>query len=230
MAERFVFGFVVDVDALWDLVGSGLDANELLADVDREFVEMFDDEFDAETSLRSCVQEVLGGVLDESHAYPYARVVEPLLTVVAEPLGMIHMACTYYLPNDSFGRWNPVLATLGLSRLTATWASANCAFPWPRGRRLTRGWPCVTELAPPILAELAAELTSDWRVRLTAVADSALADGGDSDLAAETRTELKDGLEQVAAWVERARTRGTSRRRCVAPDGNSLVLVMDGGQ
>jgi hypothetical protein len=35
---------------------------------------------------------VPAGELDQDHAYPYARLVEPLLTVVAEPLGMIHMA------------------------------------------------------------------------------------------------------------------------------------------
>jgi len=230
VTERFVFGFVVSVDALWDLVGSGLDAQDLLADVDREFVDMFEDEFESTLSLVSCAQEVLSGDLDENHAYPYARVVEPLLTVVAEPLGMIHMADTYYLPNDSFGRWNPVLATLGLGRLAATWATANCAFPWPRGRTPTRDWPCVTEISPPTLAEIAAETTGEWRLRLTTVADSLLADGAHPGRANETRMELEAGLEQVAAWVERGRTQWTSPRRCVAAGGNSLVLVMDGGQ
>jgi hypothetical protein len=230
MTERFVFGFVASVGALWDLVGSGLDASELLADVDREFVDMFDDEFESGISLTSCAQEVLTGDLDENHAYPYARVVEPMLTVVAEPLGMIHMADTYYLPNDSFGRWNPVLATLGLGRLAATWATANCAFPWPPGRTPPHDWPCITELSPPTLAEIAADFTGDWRARMATVDDSVLADGADPELATGTRTELNDGLEQVATWVERGRTRWTSQRRCVAADGNSLILVMDGGQ
>jgi len=230
MTERFVFGFVASVDSLWDLVGSGLDASELLTDVDREFVDMFDDEFGAGVSLTSCAQEVLAGELDENHAYPYARVVEPILTVVAEPVGMIHMAHTYYLPNDSFGRWNPVLATLGLDRLAELWAAANCAFPWPRGRTPPRDWPCVTELSPPMLAEIAAELAGGWRATLTTVADSVLADGDGPDRAGHTRAEMNDGLEHLATWVERARTRSTARRRCVGPDGNSLLLVMDGGQ
>lgn len=228
MAERFVFGFVVSADALWNLVGSRLDAGEVLAGVDSEFVEMFDDEFEAQISLTGCAAEVLGGSLDEEHAYPYARLVEPLLTVVAEPLGTIQVAETYYLPNDSFGRWNPVLATLGLTRLASLWGTGNCAFPWPRDRTPTWDWPCVTELSPTALAEISAELAGDWPARLTTVTDSVLA--ADPAAAAESRSELSEGLGQLAAWAERATGAWASQRRCVAATGNSLVLVTDGSQ
>jgi hypothetical protein len=224
VAERFVYGFVVSVDALQGLVGSQLDGGTLLADVSDEFIEMFDDEFDSSLTLVSCANEVLAGDLVEDHAYPYARVVEPLLTVVAEPLGMIHMALTYYLPNDSFGRWNPVLDALGLNRLAALWGVGNVAFPWPRGRTPLQDWPCITELAPTALAELA----GDWRVRLAALPSSLLAE--DPDLAADARAELHDGLDELARWVELAAGPWSSQRRCVAPSGNSLILVMDGGQ
>ena len=134
MAERFVFGFAVSVDALEGLVGSRLDADELLATVSNEFVDMFDDEFSSEITLTRCMRNVLAGHLDENLAYPYARLVEPILTVVAEPLGMIHMAHTYYLPNESFGRWNRRWA-LGFGRLAALWGTASCAFPWRVGAR-----------------------------------------------------------------------------------------------
>jgi hypothetical protein len=227
MAERFVFGFVASSNALPDLVGSRLDAGELLAGVSAEFVEMFDDEFRGRLSLTDCAAEVLAGDLNEEHAYPYARLVEPLLTVVAEPLGMIHMALTYYLPNDSFGRWNPVLSAVGLSRLASLWGTAN-AFPWPGGR--TPHWPCVTRLSPTSLAEVTAELAGDWRARLNLVPDSLLSEGADPGLAAETRAELTGGLAVLAEWVERAAAPWTSQRRGVSPVDNSLILVMDGSQ
>jgi hypothetical protein len=228
VAERFVFGFVVSVDALERLVGSQLDADELLATVSSEFVDMFDDEFESEISLNRCVRDVLAGNLDEDLAYPYARLVEPVLTVVAEPLGMIHMALTYYLPNDSFGRWNPVLEALGLGRLAALWGTANCAFPWPRGRTPVKDWPRVTEISPPALNEISPELASDWRTRLAALPDSVVAD--DADAATSARTELGEGLSQLAGWVQRATGPWVSERRCVESTGNSLILVMDGGQ
>jgi hypothetical protein len=150
--ERFVYGFVVSTDALWDLVGSGLDASELLRGVDNEFIDMFEDEFESEPGLTRYAEDVLSGRLDPDRAYPYTRLVEPILTMVAEPLGMIHMAYTCYLPNDSFGRWNPVLAAIGLPRLAAAWAEPNCPFPWPRGSKARSDWPCVTELAAGELA------------------------------------------------------------------------------
>ena len=229
MTERFVYGFAVSLDRLWDLVGSGLDADELLATVDREFIDMFADEFAPPISLNGCARDVLTGRLVEDRAYPYARLVEPVLTLVAEPLGMIHMAYTYYLPNDAFGRWNPVLETLGLRRLAALWATRNCAFPWPRGRSPVVDWPCVTELAPAALVDVGAELARDWRTGLGMLADTALTDGG-QDVAAGARGELGGGLHQLTDWVERAAAPWTSDRRCVGPTGNSLVLVMDGGQ
>ena len=228
--ERFVYGFVVSTDALWDLVGSGLDASELLRGVDNEFIDMFEDEFESEPGLTRYAEDVLGGRLDPDRAYPYTRLVEPILTMVAEPLGMIHMAYTCYLPNDSFGRWNPVLAAIGLPRLAAAWAEPNCPFPWPRGSKARSDWPCVTELAAGELATVAAELDAGWRDALAALPDSTLADDADPREAAGARTELAEDLAELTTWVDQARAPWSSRRRCVAADGNSLVLVMDGGQ
>lgn len=146
------------------------------------------------------------------------------------PLGMIHLAETYYLPNDSFGRWNPALAASGLDRLAALWGTGNCAFPWPRGGTPTPDWPCITELPPPALAEISAELAGDWPTRLATVADSVLAEDADAVVATQSRGELSEGLGRLAAWVERATGPWASQRRCVAATGNSLVLVMDGSQ
>ena len=39
-----------------------------------------------------------------------------------------------------------------------------------------------------------------------------------------------DDLDELTSWVDQARAPWSSRRRCVAADGNSLILVMDGGQ
>jgi hypothetical protein len=226
--ERFVYGFVVATDALWTLVGSGLDAQDLLRDVDNEFIDMFDDEFDSAPGHYAA--DIFAGRLDPQRAYPYTRLVEPILTMVAEPLGMIHMANTCYLPNDSFGRWNPVLAAIGLPRLAAVWASLNCPFPWPRGTTPRRDWPCVTELAPDDLTAVTIELEAGWRGALAALPDATVADGADPELAAATRAELTDDLDELTSWVDQARAPWSSRRRCVAADGNSLILVMDGGQ
>jgi hypothetical protein len=53
-------------DTLAGLVGSRLDASELLAGVSAEFVEMFDDGFDGRTSLTNCAAEVLAGDLEST--------------------------------------------------------------------------------------------------------------------------------------------------------------------
>jgi len=216
MAERFVYGFVVADDALQALVGSGLDPDEVLHGVSDEYVEMFNDEFGGRLSLIDCADDVLSGQLEDGQAYPYARVVEPILSVVGEPLGMIHMALTYYLENDSFGRWNPVLEEIGLSRTSALWAAANCSFPWPKGSKPRCDWPCVTMLRPEDLATVSGELASGWRGRLR--------------LDEDTRDELSAGLVQLRGWVREASSPWASSRRCVAATGNSLVLVMGGGQ
>jgi hypothetical protein len=227
MAERFVFGFVVSVDRLWELVGSRLDPGDVLDGVSDEFIDMFEDEYKS-LSLHGCAAEVLDDRLDAEHAYPYARLVEPLLTTVAEPVGMIHMADTYYLPNDSFGRWNPVLHDLGLARLASLWGVGNCGFPWSRDATPRRDWPCITELPAPQLPALSAELAGDWRPRLAGLPDSVLAE--DSSAVAPSRTELEAGLDDLSDWIVRAMDLRTSPRRCVARTGNSLILVTDGGQ
>jgi hypothetical protein len=235
VAERNVHGFVVSPDRLRRLVGSGLDAEALMTGVSDRFVAMFDEQFDGQLGLVDCVAEVLHGRLEEIHAYAYARVVEPLLTMVAEPMvterrGQIFMIDTYSLPNDDFGCWNPVLQALGLDHLAALWALDNCAFPWPPHSPVTAGWPCITALAVPDLTRIRGELDSDWRPRLAALPDDILADDGDQDEAQDSRDELTDGLNKLQKWVQRALRPADSPRRCVDPTGNTLVLVMDGSQ
>jgi hypothetical protein len=225
VAERFVYGFAVSTDALWRLVGSGLDADEVLGDVDEEFLDMFDEEFDAEPGRFA--RDVLAGDLDPELAYPYTRLVEPLLNGVGESVGEIHLADTYYLPNESFGRWNPVLAAVGLPVLARVWAAPNCAFPWPRGSAPPGDWPCVTEVSPAELATVAAELRGDWRSALAGLPDDLLTD---STPAEYVRAELAEGLDELADWVTRTVAPWESAQRCVARSGNSLILVMDGSQ
>src|SRR5262245_39076220 len=197
MTERFVYGFVASTEALFGLVGSGLDTDEVLGEVPDEFVEMFDDEFDGEISVQQCVTEFLAGRLDPERTYPYARAVEPLLMAVAEPVGTFQMLETYYLANDSFGRWNPVLKRIGLPRLGKLWAAPNLTFPWPDASTERSDWPCITEFGPAALAEVETELTADWRGALAELPDDVLVEDDGPVRAQFAREELAESLEAL---------------------------------
>jgi hypothetical protein len=234
VSERVVNGFVVSPVGLWKLVGSGADPEELVAGVGNEYgdFENFDEELSDEgyeVTMVDCARHVVTGELDPELSYPYARLVEPLLTAVAEPMGAyIQLAATYYLPNDSFKRWPPVLEPIGLPALAAAWGQPNFTFPWPPDAQPAEDWPTVTEISAATLPVIAAELAGDWRTCLAALPDDVLAAADRLDWAADARQELDDGLTRLANWVTRAAGPWESTRRGVAATGNSLILIMDG--
>lgn len=220
MAERYVRGYAVPHQGLSSLVGTRkLTGAECLARVDPDIVEEVSMTLDLdEGELRELLDEIFGGQLDRECAYEYLRMLELVLAARGFALdGEIDVVMTYYLPNDSFGRWNPVLRELGLTRLAALWAEPNLPFPWEKPSGVD--WPAVTGLAPDELNRLGAELGGDWRAALKALDPLKLVEPGrDADLP-DVRDELTRGLERLADWVVAACSRRTG-----------LVLWMDGDQ
>jgi hypothetical protein len=118
--------------------------------------------------ITEALTDILGGTLEPSKAYGYARATELVLDRVAQPLAdctyetrtlrlrerepreirvltaaarasILWVQLTYSLPNDSFGRWNPVLVQLGCRRWRGFGRNPTCRFRGrpPSARRIT---------------------------------------------------------------------------------------------
>lgn len=223
MADRFVNGYTVSNGALSGLVGShSVSGAGLLAEVDADLVEEITMTLDLEEQdLAALLDAIVRGDLDPEQAYEYARALEIILNARARRLDpSIEVLLTYYLPNDSFGRWNPVLSALGLTALARAWALPNLHFPWraAAGRKPV-DWPTATGLTPVELTGLRDELAaSAWRDALRAL-DGAYLSDRDPAFADDAREELALGLETLSAWIDVALSRN-----------EGLVLWMDGDQ
>lgn len=228
MSERFVLGFTLAPGALDALVGSRRPLRAVLSKAPRAVRQGIEEQFEydsgGELTPAAIVQEILSGELDREHAYEYARVVELLASAVGKPLGTIEVVLSYSLPNDSAGRWNPVLKQLGLPALAKAWAAPNLRFPWAKRvrekglKRVLPDWPFRTVLDTKALSTLSRELASPWRARLDALGAKWLVDRHDEWLE-ELRAELGAGLATLARWVKAAR----GKRQ-------ELLLIMDGDQ
>jgi hypothetical protein len=233
MAERFVRGYVVSSELLKGLVGSGFPVKGSLTrrSESREEIEETLDGDGWVISIEQALGHLSSGKLDPDLAYVYRRVTELLLVAFAQRLpGEIDLALTYYLPNDSFGRWNPVLKAMGCSRTARHWAADNFPFPWRRRPRgVDTDWPALTLIRSGELEALAAELAAPPR----SVADELLRpdlDGSTEELVVEARTELERGLRRLQSWIARAAAPQAKARPALAPSGNDLLLWMDGDQ
>ncbi len=227
MAERFVRGYAVSIERLFEYVGSDRSTGTLLGVLDQDIIEEVAETLETDTlGLEALLQEILSRRLNADSAYGYLRVAELVLTHLAPPLEPdINIIDTHYLPNDSRGRWNPVLEALGLPKLAARWGSSDFTFPWrrrPKGwRRSAEGdddaWPSVTLVAPSQLTALRAELDTDWEKRLTSLPGEHLAKKKDP-YGDDRREELRQGLGTLRDWLDE----GLEGRDL------SLVLWMDG--
>lgn len=220
MAERFVNGYAVSHGALSSMVGTATARGaDLLAEVDAYLVEEVSMTLGVDQeALAELLDEIFQGDLVSDHAYQYLRALEIILnarTVRLEP--DIEMVVTYYLPNDSDGRWNPVLRQLGLTELAESWAEPRLQFPWSNSERPSPvAWPLVTGLTPSDLCLIKGELATGWRNALGALDACFLTERGHA-AAAAARNELTTGLEILTAWVNQA-----------AAKSQGLVLWMDG--
>ncbi|MET7426743.1 hypothetical protein [Dactylosporangium sp. NPDC005555] len=221
MSERHVIGFLVSTELLWDLVGSGLAPGDLLDDAAGEVAEL---DFHLARSwpgmtAERLARDVFAGQLDEANAGDVVRLLAPLLDAVAFP---VYGEQALWIQETMALDWPPALKALGLPTLAAHWEQGNIAWPWPRGTSPRSSWPVVTELPPVVLEAVRAEFAaSGWRSALEDLPYDAL----EVDDPEDVREELAENLEQLAAWLLVTPEPG---RRCVAPDGNSLVLIMDG--
>jgi hypothetical protein len=225
MAERFVYGFRIQPDKFHGIVKSGVPASEVIGSlIVDETDELLEEACpDEPITTEEAIAAITSGALDEEHAYEYRRVTEVIAESIGERFGdEIDMITTYYLPNDSSGRWNPVLEKLGLNLLAAQWGETNTAFPWSDGEQNpTRvDWPTLTLLSADQVFALATELDevldSDAIARLPA---DVLHEYGKEEEAASAREELGTGLQKLRSWCAQA----------LAKDWG-LLLIMDGSQ
>ncbi len=242
VSERFVRGWKVSLAKLDALVGS----NSLTATY------VFDSKANAACRMDllmtlgegkkaagkkvalAALAEVLSGKLDADHAYDYARVTELLLNHATRPLGdaedaQILLQLSYYVPNDSHGRWNPLFEACDLLKLSEAWAASNFRFPWtgantPDAEK--RPWPIWTVFEPSALAGLQAELKSVTEAKRRALPDSSLA--RDPRWAEGCRRELGAGLGRLRGWVDAAQSNEPDDRLAWTRRDNALVLLMDG--
>lgn len=242
MSDRFVRGWKASPAKLLKLVGTKvLTAKAVLAskanksckqDIFMTLGQGYDAEEIAEGKelATTALTNLLEGRLDKSDEY--GRVLELILNHAARPLAGsertdIHLGHTYHVPNDDFGRWNPLLKALKLKTLAKVWASDNYPFPKAKGKS-DSDWPVWTVLDPATLKLVAAELKPLTRKSLEVIPAEILAD--EAELAGETRDELWRGLSRLRTWIatvqkpERSETLGTAKT------GNSLILTMDGDQ
>ncbi|MCL2777198.1 MAG: hypothetical protein FWD73_04275 [Polyangiaceae bacterium] len=238
MAERFVRGWKVAPDRLQGLVGSKqLAAVEVLKSeananyLNDVFMTLGDDKAEGKKVVKNALEAIFKGPLELEQAYEYARVTELLLNHAARPCGdEILMQLTYYMPNDAFGRWNPVLKILGLPVLAGLWGETNLTFPWPGGTSDV-DWPAWTLLQGASLEAIEAELKPITREHLNALSDAALVDEEGANWGAnDCRDELWAGLEQLRSWVTEVRCDEAKDGLAFAKQGNSLLLLMDGSQ
>ncbi|MBK6696510.1 MAG: hypothetical protein IPG50_30610 [Myxococcales bacterium] len=254
MSERFVRGWKLSVAKLAGLIGTGAptaaevlrsEANakcldDVLASLGRGH------QADGAAKATQALEDIFRGVPAKERAADYARVTELCLNHLGEPLAVAYetewreptdqivLQVTYDLPNDTHGRWNPVLEACGLTKLAATWAQPNLDFPWASGQAPERGrwpWPVWTVVGASMLGELEAELGGLSRATVDALPDECLADPVSAEWAASCREELWLGLDRLRAWVVSARAATLEPTGlAVLPSANDLVLLMDGDQ
>jgi hypothetical protein len=223
MSERFVRGWKGSAKELRALVGAkSLDARTVLKSKAnsrcREDVVMTlgdGDEDEGREIAERALTEIFEGRLRPKGAYEYGRVTELVLNHTATLLGPeILLQLTYHVPNDTPGRWNPMLKKLALPKLAKLWAATNLGFPWAKSKL---GWPTWTVFDEAASSAILAELKSITKKSLAALPDVLLADDSAADEAAECRAELWVGLKTLRSWLMKAR-------------GSSLILSMDGDQ
>ena len=120
MSERFVRAWVVDEVDLDRLRANGnVGASDVLGSVaNAKCLEDVTASF-GKHSPGVIVSELLAGPLDAARVTHYRRAMELLLNHIAQPLAVTYvddwreptdqilLQCTYMVPNDSHGRWNP---------------------------------------------------------------------------------------------------------------------------
>lgn len=251
MSERFVRGWKVSLTKLQGLVGSSrVSVAEILESaanancLEDVLMTLGDgDQDEGRDIAESALTEILEGELTPRHSTRYARVTELVLNHAAlplaneyeedlsEPVDQIVLRLTYAVPNESHGRWNPLLEGCGLPKLADAWAAPSFDFPWGGSGGPAKGdwpWPVWTTFEPSALVALGEELAAITKQNLEALPAEVLAD--DEAWVGESRDELWQGLTRLRTWLESARSAEDAEGLAWATRGNALVLVMDGDQ
>jgi hypothetical protein len=244
MSSRFVRGWKVSTARLQGLVGAGeLSAIAVLSSkvnkrcLREVFVTLGEGEEREEVAegramATEALCDLLQGKPKPGKAYEYARVTELILNHGARPLAAtlsqeILLGHSYHVPNDDFGRWNPLLRACGMPQLARIWARNNFLFPWKSGKARV-DWPSWTVIGPTALPGIAKELDL---VKVDDLKRAADREWSDEEAYVEaSRKELWQGLQRLRKWVNVAMEPEDDPPMCCDKTGNALVLSMDGDQ
>jgi hypothetical protein len=231
MSERFLEGFVVDLDALAALIGTPklaaravrkkLGKKSILRDIDMT-LGGDDCDDDSDRGMRAAGAKIVDASLDmlakgkpsrSADRYYMTRITPLVLHAYATPLGTIETIP--YISGDSFGLMNPVFAALRMPVLAKEYGHALLA--WPFARAVDVEWPIITVGGKSVYA-WQRELASDWK-KLLPLPDKVFTDKtyGLDRYVDQTREELPAVLATLKSWVDKA-----VKKRA------ALVLVLDG--
>ena len=238
MSERFLEGFVVDLEALAALIGTRklaakavrkkVGRKSILCDIEMTLGYDFDTDDDSMTNtdraIRATGARLVDAALDmlakgkpsrSADRYTMTRITPLVLHAYAMPLGTIE--CVPHISSDSFGLMNPVFKALGMPILAKEYGHA--LLPWPYKTADDVGWPIITVAGKTVYA-WQRELASDWKQHLP-LPDKVFKDkqyGLDSN-ADLLREEIPPMLATLKKWVDKAVTKKAG-----------LVLILDGDQ
>jgi hypothetical protein len=238
MSERFLEGFVVDLDALAALIGTPklaakairkkLGKKAILRDIEMTLGYDADSDDDSivnsDRGVRAAGAKIVDAALDmlaagkpsrSADRYTMTRITPLVLHAYATPLGTIE--CIPHISSDSFGLMNPVFKALGMPILAKEYGHA--LLPWPYKTAAEVGWPIITVAGKTVYA-WQRELRSDWK-KLLPLPDKVFKDktyGLDSD-ADMLREEIPGVLATLTSWVDKAVKKKAG-----------LVIILDGDQ
>jgi hypothetical protein len=141
MAEQFLKGYAIDIEALYGVVG-GNDVELARRALDHELADEVGELVEeAGLELKAIVGEIVAGQLQTEHAYGYRRVLELVAAVVGEPLDSWEAV----MPGRGWQELGPAWTRWGQEALGAIWggaASGNSALSWPwRSGDHSARWP-----------------------------------------------------------------------------------------
>lgn len=217
MSQRFVKGYKLDTEKIYDILGSEICSYQSLKKSNKDILYDIENTLKADNlSIKDLISELNKNELKSKHANGYSRILEIILCSNRCVLdGYINLIESNFLNTES-GDWNELLKSAGLIHLSELWANNNFGFPWKK-EKPKNDWPCWTLIEKDSIKKILNEF-KNFNKKKIINANSILFDEIDEKIQKE---EIIEGLNIFKDWLD-----------CVNQDDNneSLLLQMDGDQ